>query len=374
MTRLDIATQVENISLVTSQRVLVNFAIQTALNRVHQAFDWPYYLEPNIVSTVATYTTGTAMVTNGSTVVTGVGTTFTLAMVGRKFRHANENAYYYILSYQSATQITLSTSYQGATDSTGSTYTIYKDEYRLAPDVDKYKKSIQIQNGISFQDVPITTFDTIFPTPQSFSDPNLSMMIGTKLDTYTTGTVSGTISTNTLTGVGTSWTSVEGLGRMSDILVGTNRYTVKSVNSDTQITVYETIVATVATVTYTINLNNLVLMYYPIPSTQQNIYYRSFRVPDVLANDYDVPDMPHSFHWMLVYGALSFVFLQKGDINKAQIESENRFIDGMNMMMKKLGSFSADTIYRRKSIDRYSNRRFSDGLEASNFDIRYSRP
>lgn len=372
MTRLDIANQVVTISNVTSQTSLVNFAIQTALNRVHQAFDWPYYLESNIISTVATYTVGTTKVNNGSPIVIGLGTIFTASMVGRKFRHANENAYYYIISYQSSTQITLSTPYQGATDSIGSTYTIYKDEYRLAPDVDKYKKSIQIQNGVAIQDIPITTFDQIFPTPQSFSDPNLSMMIGTKLDTYNTGTLSANIGTNILTGSGTGWSSVEGLGRMSDILVGTNRYTVKSVDSDNQITVYEMIAATVTTSSYNITLNNLVLMYYPIPNIEENVYYRSFRVPDLLANDYDVPDMPHSFHWILVYGALSFVYLQKGDISKSQIESENRFIDGINMMMKKIGSFSADTIYKRKSTDR--TRRFADGLEASNYDIKYSRP
>lgn len=372
MTRLDIVTQVENMSLVTSQRVLANFSVQVALNRVHQAFDWPYYLQSGVVNTVAIYTTGTMKVTNGSAVVTGVGTTFTQNMVGLKIRHANENAYYYILSYQSATQVTLKSPYQGATDSTGSSYTIYKDEYRLAPDVDKYKKSIQVQNGVAIQDIPITTFDNIFPTPQSYSDPNLAMMIGTKLDTYSTGTVSATLGQNTITGVGTSWTSVEGLGRMSDILISTNRYTVKSVDSDTQLTVYESIAAGATTSAYTITLNNLVLQYYPVPNIMENVYYRYFRVPAVMANDYDIPDMPHSFHWILVYGALSFMYLQKGDINKSQIESENRFIDGLNMMMKKIGSFSADTIYKRKSGNRTP--RFLDGLEASNFDIKYSRP
>lgn len=372
MTRLDIATQVTNISNVQSQTALVNFSIQVALNRVHQSFDWPYYMQSYVLNTVATYTTGTAQVTNGSSIVTGVGTTFTSSMVGRKFRHSNESSYYYILSYQSVTQITLKSPYQGATDSTGSSYTIYKDEYRLAPDVDKYKKSIQIQNGVAIQDIPITTFDNIFPTPQSYADPNLAMMIGTKLDTYSTGTVSATIATKVITGVGTSWTTVEGLGRLSDILVGTNRYTVKSVDSDTQITVYENIVSTVSTNTYTITLNNLVLQYYPVPNIQENIYYRAFRVPDVLANDYDIPDMPHSFHWLLVYGALSFVYLQKGDVSKSQIESETRFIDGLNMMMKKIGSFSVDTIYKRKSQNRTRTR--MDGLEASNFDIKYSRP
>lgn len=372
MTRLDIATQVETITNVTQQRSLVNFAIQIALSRICQEFDWPYYMQTGIVNTVATYAIGTTTVTNGSKTVTGIGTTFTAAMVGRKFRHANENAFYVIATYVSATSITLNTPYQGATDSTGSTYTIYKDEYRLAPDVDKYKKSIQIQNGIALQDVPITTFDSIFPTPQSYTDPNLSMMVGTKLDTYSTGTVTAVSVSNTITGVGTSWLSVEGLGRMSDIRIATDRYTVKSVDSDTQITTYEMINLGASASAYEITLNNLVLAYYPIPDSQRNINYRYFRVPQVLANDYDIPDMPHSWHRLLYYGAAVEVFLQKGDINKSYDYCEAKFTSGIELMKKKIGSFSVDTIYKRKSNDR--SPRFLDGLEASNFDIKYSRP
>lgn len=374
MTRLDIATAVETLSMVTSQRALVNQSIQIALNRVHQWFDWPYYLQKDIIQTVATYTTGTAKVTNGSYTVTGVGTTFTASMVGMKFRHANENAFYIISAYVSATQLTLLDPYQGATDSTGSSYTIYQDEYRLAPDVDKYKKSIQMQNGIAIQDVPISDFDELWPTPQSYADPLMAMMIGTKLDTYNTGTLSGTFGTNVLTGSGTAWTTVTGLGRMSDIVVNnTTRYTVKSVDSDTQITVYEPLSPTLnAGTTYKVILNNLVLQYYNIPNIQENIFYRYYRQPEILANDYDVPDMPHMWHWILIYGALSFVYLQKGDISKSQIESETRFMDGLNMMKVKLGSFSNSMVFRRKSVDRIP--RFMDGLEASNYDIKYSRP
>lgn len=373
MIRSDIATMVSNISNVTSQTSLINQSISIALNRMHQWFDWPYYVQQGVITTVAPYSTGTAKVTNGSTTVTGVGTTFTSNMVGRKFRHANENPYYIIKAYVSATQLTLSSPYQGATDSVGSSYTIYKDEYRLAPDVDKYKKSIQMQNGIAMTDVPISTFDSLWPTPQSYADPNLTMLVGSKLDTYTTGTISGTAGQYTITGSGTGWTSVEGLGRMSDIVVGNYRYTVKSVDSDTQITIYEPLTANIsAGASYRVILNNLVVQLYNIPSNQQNVMYRYYRIPEVLANDYDVPDMPHSWHWVLVYGALSFVFLQKGDINKAQIESEQRFIDGLNMMKVKLGNFSNNLNFKRRSVDRTP--KFLDGLEASNYDIKYSRP
>lgn len=373
MTRLDIATAVETISGVKDQRTLINLSIQIALNRVHQWFDWPYYMQQGVVNTAAVYTTGTAKVTQSSKNVTGVGTNFNSNMTGRKFRHADENAYYVIASVSSGTILTLATPYQGDTDSVGSSYTIYKDEFRLAADVDKYKNSVQIQNGIAMVDVPISTFDSLYPTPQSYADPNIVMHIGTKLDTYSGATVYATANTNTINGNATSWASVEGIGRMSDIIIGTNRYTIKSVNSDTSITTYETILGTIPVgTTYTVIMNNLVLQYYNIPNIQENVNYRYYRIPDVLATDYDVPDMPHQWHWVLIYGSLSFAFLQKGDINKSQIESEARFQDGLAMMKVKLGLFSNNLKFKRKSLDRTP--RFLDGLEASNYDIKYSRP
>jgi hypothetical protein len=163
---------------------------------------------------------------------------------------------------------------------------------------------------------------------------------------------------------------------MSDIIIGSGttqyRYTVKSVDSDTQITTYEPISVSVTTTNHKIILNNLVVQYYNIPNIQENIGYRYYRQPEILANDYDVPDMPHMWHWILIYGALSFMYLQKGDIQKSQIESETRFMDGLNMMKVKLGSFSNSMIFRRKSVDRIP--RFADGLESSSYDIKYSRP
>ena len=350
MTRLEIATDIENISNVTAQRVLVDRSIQHALERVFEYYDFPYYIQDKgVIETIAIYETGTVSVTNGSKTVTGSGTTFTSAMAGRKIRIKNENAYYRISAFVSTTEITLENNYQGSTDS-ALTYKIYKDEFRLNADVDKYKLLRQSNNGIILFDTHPTNFDSAFPMPSSYSDPIKSIMIGTKLDTYTTGTISA--SGTTITGSSTSWTSVEGLGRMSKIRIGNYVYTVKSVDSDTQITTYEGLTTVSAGSSYELTLNNLLVQLYSIPDTAKLLYYRYFRIPAILANDYDIPDMPHAWHWLLMYGGLSIVLMQKGDINKAQIEAETRFLDGLNMMKLKIGSFSPDRIYKRKSIDR----------------------
>jgi hypothetical protein len=371
MTFLDVQNQVVNMSLVQSQTALVQFSIQWAINRISQYFEWPYYMQNQVITTTAPYSTGTVAVTNGSATVTGTNTVWTSAMVGRKIQIGGDNAYYYVLTVNSTTSITLAVPYQGTTQS-GSTYNIYKDEYKLSPDVQAYKTIVQIQNSLAMNGMPPTKFDKIFPTQTSFSSPYIEVMEGTKLDTYVTGTVSTTINSGTITGVGTSWSSVEGLGRMTDIIIASNRYTVKSVNSDTSITTYENALGTVSASSYTLNLRNIKVQVFPIPNDQENLYYRYFRMPDILVNSYDVPDLPQDWHWIIVWGALSWIYLQKGDIEKAYTQAEARFLEGLQNMKKKIGNHAADRIYRRNSQDRGNV--FFDGLEKGSFDRRYSSP
>lgn len=380
MTRLEIAQDIESISLVQQQRGLVNRSIQRALERVFTYHDFPYYIwDKGVINTVASYSTGTITATNDSTAISGASTVWTSDMVGRKIRIQNANPWYKILSIDTGAQTAvLEQPYQG-TSGSGLTYTIYKDEYRLASDVDKYKMLRQAQNSIPLTDVPPTDFDNIYPMPNSYTDPYFTIMEGTNLDTYSTGTVSATAGTYVITGSGTSWTSVEGLGRMSKITVpnsGANRnvYTIKSVDSATQLTVYEPISANVsASSSYLIDLNNIRVQLYPIPDSARILYYRYFRLPDILANDWDVPDMPHMWHRLLVWGGLSEILMYKGDINKSENIAEVRFLQGLELMKQKIGSFSPDRIYKRKSIDRINRGRI-DGLESSAFDRRYSSP
>jgi hypothetical protein len=373
MTFLDIQNQIVTISNVTQQTDLIKKSVNIALMRIAEYFEWPFYMVANgVINTTAPYSTGTCTVTNGSASIVGTGTLWTSAMVGRKFRFFNDQAYYRIKTVNSSTSITLSTPYQGSTNSSGSTYIVYKDEYRLAPDVDTYKTIVQIENQIAMASTPPATFDRFFPSPYSYSHPTIEIMEGTKLDTYSSGTVSVTANSSTITGASTSWTSVEGLGRYSLITIGTNVYTVKSLDSDTSITIFEVPNTTVSSQTYSISLNNLMVQVFPIPSQQENLYYRYFRIPSPLINSYDVPDLPVQWQYLLIYGSLSFVFLSKGDINKSQIESEARFLEGLQHMKKKLGSYASDRKWRVQSQDNYVT--IGDGLEKSTFDRKYSSP
>lgn len=372
LTRSKISQIVVDISNVQSKATLVNDCIQIALNRAYQFHDWPYFLVDGHFNTWATYETGTIAITQYATTATITTGVVTSDFVEAKIRIGTDRAWYRISSVNTvANTITLDAQYSESTV-TAATYVIFNDEFALAPDLDKYKTLRQFQNGIPMMDVTPQSLDIAYPVPQNYADPVINAMVGSTQYQYTTGTLSGT--GTTITGAGTEWASdvhLTQLGNMSLIRVGSNVYTIKSVDSDTQITTYENVGTIAALSTYTIMMNNLMVQLYQIPNALRTIRYRYFRIPNPLANDYDVPDMPHEFHHLLIWGALSEVLSQKGDINKSYQIYEARFNEGLNLMKMKIGTFAPNRITVRRSTGTSRTRRL-DGLETSNFSSRYS--
>jgi len=332
----DLRSDIEDISQVTDQRNLVNRIMNRTLSRISGFSAWPFYLDEGFFTTVAEYTTGTASVTNGSASVTGSGTTFTAAMVGRKIRFNGENAYYRILTFSSATDITLEAPYQGTTD-TAATFSVYQDEYRLRGDVHIAHMMRQVQDGAALVDVDPGEFDVLYPASQAMGNPNFVVPIGTRRDTYSTGTVTAT--SKTITGTSTAWTDVQGLSRGSRIRIGDNVYTVQSVDSATSITVYETVITVAGATAYSITLDNPRVLLHKIPDTAQNIYYRFYREPAPMVNDYDEVDLPSDWQWLLVVGSLSELFTHKGDAERST-SNEQQLLVGLQRMKSQYRSVS----------------------------------
>lgn len=93
---------------------------------------WNHYQKASQLLLIDAYSTGTVDVTQDSATVTGNGTTFTSAMVGRKFT-AGGSEVYEIATYVSGTEITITPVYQGDTD-TAIAYEVYQDAYELPAD------------------------------------------------------------------------------------------------------------------------------------------------------------------------------------------------------------------------------------------------
>ena len=75
-------------------------------------------------SSYADYATGTVSVNANATAVTGSGTTFTAAMVGRYIRFGSEATKYRITARGSATALTITPAYRGSANLSGSSYNI----------------------------------------------------------------------------------------------------------------------------------------------------------------------------------------------------------------------------------------------------------
>ena len=354
----DIVTRVKALTNVSSQDDLIKDSIIMGLDRA-TAQDLPYLMSEGFITTVAPYETGTVDVTNNSATVTGNSTVWTSAMVGRKIRVAGENAYYRIKAVGGVTSITLEVPYQGTTKTLGlgtnPTYSIYKDEYKLPADCDTYKVLRQIENARSMISVEATAFDIAEPAPQATGSPAFEVLIGTRLDVYTTGTISGTINTTTITGASTEWLSVEGLSKGSKITIGNYVYTVKSVDSDTQLTIYEKQLATSALLTtYSISLDNMILQFFYIPDAIENIYFRYQRIPYLLVNDSDVPDLPDKYHWILVHAGSIWAWLTK---DKARSDIEQTIFEAaIQQMWRRIGYPSVSRVYPRASQDAINER------------------
>ncbi|MGB1224146.1 MAG: hypothetical protein ACPHCN_08395 [Mycobacterium sp.] len=116
----------------TARRNLVKDWINKGGYRIYK--DWrhaPWRKKFGSFLTFAPYSTGT--VSSSGATITGVGTTFTAAHVGRKFAQALGSPYFEVATRTDGTEITIDQSWP-FTALSGSTYIIYKDVFSLASD------------------------------------------------------------------------------------------------------------------------------------------------------------------------------------------------------------------------------------------------
>jgi hypothetical protein len=103
--------------------------------------DWPFLESIGELTLTAEYSTGTVSVAAGGTAVTGVGTTFTSVMVGRRIRMGG-NEDYQIATYVSPTSITITPAAIAAVSGAG--FSTYQETYAL---------DTTVQNVVEVRDV-----------------------------------------------------------------------------------------------------------------------------------------------------------------------------------------------------------------------------
>lgn len=133
--------------------------------RAFKGGTWSFDLSFNTVEIVASQRAGTVSTTNGSTVLTGVGTSFDSPdHTGYKILLGAVE--YLIASQSSATDAVLATVYAG-TDLSASTYTAYQNRYDLAPTVGKLHRVWDLTNRRELKAEPLIKFETRHHVDQS---------------------------------------------------------------------------------------------------------------------------------------------------------------------------------------------------------------
>ena len=163
-TREEIITKVETETSAESDEttLLCQQKLDWIQDDICSRFDFSWLKDYGYINTTPVYDTGTVTVTQDSTTLTGAGTTFAAAMVGRYFKVDDDDNYYEISAYVSTTELTLASAYTGST-SAGASYNIYTVDYALATD---FKKLVWVKQLITPRmmiDIPETPMSNWYP-------------------------------------------------------------------------------------------------------------------------------------------------------------------------------------------------------------------
>lgn len=111
--------------------------VRNAFRRLAERRRWSWLVKQSQIIAPAVYNTGTCTVTLNSNIVTGSGTAWTAAHIGRQFRRGLLTPIYTIASVQSGTQLTLDQVWGGATAS-AVTYEIYQAFFEMPSDFHQF--------------------------------------------------------------------------------------------------------------------------------------------------------------------------------------------------------------------------------------------
>ncbi len=279
---------------------------------------WPSNYREGWLPLVPLYITGTISVINGSNTITGTTTSWDSTMVGSKILIGG--AYYKIATVVSTTSLLLTQPFQGTTNPTLS-YQIWKDEYIVYPEVLSIGGFLDYELGATMSESWPRNMKQSYPVPVNNELPTVYTVIGRKDDAqYSTGTISGSINSNTLVGVGTAW--LANIKPGYSILVGTTTYHVRSVESDTDLTLYQSLTVALGGSTYTAKGKNCLNIRFREPVSQRIVHYWYWAKDYPFVNDADEDWIAEIYSEILISGAVNKDYLDKNDVARASLSKQ----------------------------------------------------
>ena len=265
--------------------------------------EYPLVLSPQVAGSTLT-------ATNGSQTVTASDTPFISAVhLGQwlRFTADSTQSWYRIIKVTSTANVTIEPAYQGTTGSS-KTYQLCPTDYDLPMDLsDLGRVKITIDSRpLEIQHQLIQ--DGYFQPPLSAGVPygvSLYTQDYTKT-TYSTGTITGTSGTNTITGSGTAWlTNILPGDEISGITGDSNTYRVWSVQSDTSLTLYNFLTTSPSGASYTAARQfQTIVRFQPCPDKAYVAFAKGLRRYNPLVNDSDTNELLMRFSNAVIESAV----------------------------------------------------------------------
>lgn len=305
----EIKTQIKDLIGVDSSDTNVAARLLRWINNARRVLyrerDWDALKAYYQLNKVIDYTAETIAITQDARIVTGSGTTFTTKMVGRYIRFGSQSEWYRIVKRNSNTELIIEADYISTT-LTASSYIIRQVFYRIPAAARKLKNVGQFQFSQVISEVGDRVFLKNYPTYFIAGGTGEKYQLaGTwdKSNTYTTGDVSGSQYNVTLTGVSTIWMDECIPGDI--ITIANQDYVIKSVDSDTQITLYAGLKVAATNATYSIatNQDSWIIRFNSQTTTRGIIQIEYYQHAFDLLNDTDSDFFIRRHTEMIVEGA-----------------------------------------------------------------------
>lgn len=325
----DLVTRVADDANLNTTITTSSARLKREINRIgaeiwHE-FPWSFRWRNYRIVTDTEVIAGTVTATNGSRTITGSGTAFSSSHADWFINFPGDaiRNWYRVRAFTSGTQLELDIPYQGSTGS-GKSYQLRRFDYVLPTEIHDLESIVVTSNNSLVKIVHPIGADLSAPTPFYKSTPLVAAIYSSDsaATTYNTGTISGTINTTTLTGSGTSWLSAIYPG--DEVTIGSNKYTVRQVNSDTQISLYNKQQATSSAGTaYTITRQfGRILRILWTSDQNYAIDIRGMRRYADLINDSDTNELLSRFPNMISLKVAALDLKRQNDVRAKALEQE----------------------------------------------------
>ncbi len=299
--------------------------INRVSGEIWDGFRWSFRNRSYRMKTEIDYTTGTVTATNSSRTLTGSGTTFTSSHVGWHIYFPGDSIQnvYRVLAYVSATELTLDIPYLGTTGS-AKTYVLRKFDYVLPTEIWDLGDLTATYDGRDIEVLDPSSNVRISSSAIVSGGPVAASIHSSDFTptTYSTGTVSGTIDTNTLTGSSTAW--LDNVYPGDTITIGSYDYTIESILSDTSIRLYNYLQSTCSASSYVISRQFGRVLRISHPSNDYHtIEIRGLRKYAPLVNSNDTNELLYRYAHPVILKVSALELKSQDDKKRRELEQES---------------------------------------------------